>query len=623
MMSRKTMIFSVVFSLMIYSLPAGVTVLKANKDYAQLSPRVTLVGQIAIGENGLTLNEAMANQFLPRFIFSADSPPGWFLSTSKRLVAFDADALKAAVTLPVREVAQVFFRFPGTDDCLISHWIEDKRQISRCHFPSGKIAWSMESDFVPRFKRVVVKSLTIAGNTSTTTTVYYYPFPIRFTHLPEKNHLFLSGLIIRGFAKFRLFSSAAALDWGIRTRLLDAVTGEIVQDTEFDLQRDISDSQKLFVSLARNEFQVMDLSDARVKMMGKFGVNDMLAKKDYAPPIDMRRRVDFAWRSDVHPVLTGNGLILCSHWEKRKAFKVVNSDGIWLKYDLEGNFKEKISPAPVTFVEKVLRNQGANSWPMVFRTGRGEDGLALFHQDGTLSTAPVPEIKGYPDESFHDDQHLFSLVKNILYRTRIGESTAAPVYTAPKGKKFDSAPFGADGMVVLSGSKSTVLVRLADGNEIDPKKDLSSISAELFWSAADTPRLRGKLPNEGLPSRFKYYQDFDAFIPEQATVELYQKDNIRTLRLWGESKLKDRGDIALVPGLIKGGSAVMVGISLPENRVLFCLPMARLKGLSSKQFPDEPGLIYGVNILDQQNALLVVADDLNTYNVYRITRPAM
>ncbi|MBN2346963.1 MAG: hypothetical protein JXO51_11300 [Candidatus Aminicenantes bacterium] len=622
-MKEKTPIFFIVFSLLIYSLPAGVTVSKANKDYAQPSPQVTLLGQIAIGENGLTLDEAMANQFFPRFVFSADSPPGWFLSTSKRLVAFDTEALKTAVTLPVREVDQVLYRFPGTDECLVSHWIENKRQISRCHFPSGKITWSMESDFVLRFMRVQVNSLTIAGNTTTTTTVYYYPFPIRFTHLAEKNQLFLSGLIVRGSAKFRLFSSASQLDWGIRNRLLDATTGEIVQDTEFDLQKDISDSLKLFVSLARCEFQVMDLSNAGVKMAGKFTVSDMLAKKDFAPPIDMRQREDFAWRSDVHPVLTRNGLILCSHWEQRKAFKVVSSDGIWLKYDLDGSFKEKISPAPITFIEKALRNQGTNRWPMVFRTGRGKDGLAIFYQDGTLSTAPVPEIKGYPDESFHDDHHLFTLVKNTLYRTRIGESTADPIYTAPKGKKFNHAPFGANGMVVLSGSKSSVLVRLSDGKEIDPQKDISSLSAELFWSVADTPRLKGKLPEENLPLRFKHYQDFDAFIPEQATVELYQKDNIRALRLWGKSKLKDQGDIVLVPGLIKGGGAIMVGIGLPENRVLFCLPMARLEGLSSKQFPNEPGLIYGVAILDQQNALLVVADDLNTYNVYRITRPTL
>ena len=93
------------------------------------------------------------------------------------------------------------------------------------------------------------------------------------------------------------------------------------------------------------------------------------------------------------------------------------------------------------------------------------------------------------------------------------------------------------------------------------------------------------------------------------------------LRIWGSLGGEENlGDIGLVPALLKGGSSILVGINIPENKVLFYVPLLSIKGLEKNLYPSGYKFPFKVINVNQKESLLIVFETLNRLKVYRIQR---
>jgi hypothetical protein len=223
------------------------------------------------------------------------------------------------------------------------------------------------------------------------------------------------------------------------------------------------------------------------------------------------------------------------------------------------------------------------------------------------------------DRRFHDGRFMYGLAKGVLYRWAIGETAVTPVFKVPAGKNYESAPAGYRDLVMLEGEKGAMLVRLSDGSQVSPAEALMSAPPDLFWALSDANRLAADLPKTGLPATFKKFvrARFDAH--GFGTVE---GQFWRALKIWGHDPHKELGDIALRPALLTDGSAILVGLRLPQNEVIFWVPVLHFEGLTSG-VPDGRDFLFEVKYVDQRNALLVVAETANSFKVYSITRPPL
>jgi hypothetical protein len=623
-MSCKKIIFLIfVISCLSFSLLSRVEVVGARNEEIKLSDGIKVIGEITIKESPITLADIITGS-LPAFLFCDDSEFGTALGTSRQLYVFDNDSQAISKVLTLKNVNQIVRRFEGTEDLLIIHRNKDKRLISRYNVPSGKLLWSNDFDFVSNYVTVKVYSVGYGINKSLKTVRTFYPSPPKYFFDHEKNQLIIAGLVIGDFLSVSFLSEKDPIGWGNRILVMDVATGEVLQNTHFDLQRNVDNNLKLFVSLERKEFQIVDMNNIKSIIAGKFKEGDLLVKKGFAAPIDMRGRRFGGYRSYLYSIMTEKELIITSQYSGKKLFSINKANVAWVKFDLNGNRLGPITPAPEFFVGNQVRNQGKNKWPLIFK-GRNSM-FILMDKEGNLTNAPMPEIKGYP-KWFHDDNNIYGWAKRVLYRAAIGENTTVPVYKAPAGRKvkikYDSVPDGNRDIVMLSGPKGALLVRLTDGQPLTMEYALHSAPAGLFWSVADVNRLLGQLPESGLPARFKAYLDVDIDAHEIGCIEKYKKDEIEVLRVWGNDPQKEYGDIALVPARLKDGSAVLIGIRLPQNDVLFWVPMMRIKGLSKKKFREGQVFIFDIKYVDQKNAFLILAEKLNSYKIYSISRPAM
>jgi hypothetical protein len=261
-----------------------------------------------------------------------------------------------------------------------------------------------------------------------------------------------------------------------------------------------------------------------------------------------------------------------------------------LKYDLEGKRLGPITPPPLSSLSFQVRNHGDNGWPVVLLgmknkyMGPGVDSLVIVNKDGSISEAPWPKIKAnFFTYVFHNGQNLYVQAPKGWFRCVIGEENAVPV-------------------------------TWEEVQEAGP--------SDLSWHFFDASRATQSLPKV-LPPIFKKYVDVSTGSHTYGLTENNNSNQIRSLRLWGKDPQKGLGDILLIPALLKDNSAMLVGVSLPENKVVFCLPVLHIKGLPQEDYSDGVSFIYGVRYLDDRRALLIVGETLNSYKVYSLIRPAM
>lgn len=574
-----------------------VQVVNAKKDPLKLSPEVVVAGEVVLPGDPLSIAD-LSKESLPQFVNCQNSPWGIALGTSKAAYIFDSACMAVLRSLPISDVRNIIHLFPEGDDYLVGHSLGGKYFNSRIDMTTGKILWSIDLDFVSGYFHTTANSLPLHKYLGSPASgpIGFYEYNIPFSvSLHENNRILLSGLTLVGtkgaLESFLSLSTKETADWGNRVVFLDAATGNILQEERFDLQRNLTGSLKCFISLDRKEFRILDTREGKFTLSGKFEPGDVLAKKGFASPLDLREaNREIIMNSDIHPLLTDNELLLISHARVTSAVSMPKLQASWLKYDLNGNRTGQVTPSPLSSLSFQVRNSGESDWPVVMigmqnkYMGPGPASLIVVKKDGRISEAPWPKIKSNIFYYlFHDGQYVYIQARKGWFRSVIGEENAIPV---PWEEVREAAP------------------------------------AELIWKFSDDNRGQEGQPKIS-PSIFKKYVSYRVNAHTYGSIDTSKYDQIRALRVWGSDQRKELGDIMLVPALLQDNSTILVGLSLPQNEVVFYLPMLHIKGLPQEDYKDGVSFIYGLKYFDDRRALLIVGETLNSYKVYSLTRPAM
>jgi len=624
------------------NLPAAVKVVEAKKDVNKLVSSIKVAADISL--EGTPISAARIDPDLrPSFLLHHDPEIGLAFRTSEQLYIFDPSCASVSKMLPIPNVGWIEHRFPGSGDMLLGHWGGKKWLLSRLEGATGKFLWTTDYEFRSLYGHMVQYGDRME--------YFIFHVPISAALSTDGSRLSFAGLVTMN-AHTPFLSSAYDIGWGNRILVIDLETGKVLQDDRFDIQRNVDDQRKLFLNFDRNELWTLNIESNEVVARVKLNQGDLLIKKGFAPAIDMRGNADWYYCSDLQAIPTDEGMILISSRLERPLLSGKPQIRVlWLNFDKSGNRQGLISPPPLTTAKFIVRNQGQSSWPIIFigleNTFHGPTpgNLVILQKDGTLSTAPLPEIKGLDqgpilrfgglpeggatdswhmgvcmDCRFHDGQFMYGLAQGVLYRHAIGETTVTPVFKVPAGSKVESVPDGYGDLAMLKGEKGAMLVRLSDGSQVSEAEALTSAPADLFWALSDANRLASNLPKTGLPATFAKFVKAIFAAHGYGVVE---GQFLKAFRIWGRQPSKELGDIALRPALLTDGSAILVGLRLPQNEVVFWVPVLHFEGLANSIFPDGRDFLFEVKYVDERNAFLVVAEKLNGIKVYSITRPPL
>jgi hypothetical protein len=616
---------------------SAVRVVEAKKDLLRLSPEIAAAGEAAVAADAISVAD-LSSDSLPALIDCPGADWGLALGTAGSLVVFDPSCTSVAQSFPLANVFQLGFRFPGSTDFLAAHVRQGKAMLSRVDLLNGKILWSRENDFATRYcleEKNFFPFRFLLGNPFGVNEVQMYVYRLLPTvHFdPSGNRLLLEGVTASGKTRMfsGIFSRKDVLDFRNKILVLDAASGQVVLEEEYDLQRGIGRALKVFISLGHGEFKVVDAETLKTVMSGRFEPGDVLVKKGYTPPFEIRER-DLVLLSDIDALMTDGGLFLASYDYKRSLTSFKHPHGVietlWQKFAASGKRLGPIEPLPPTSPSFLVRDQGRGAGPVVMLgienkfMGPQAAHLVIVKKDGAISEAPLPKVKGAND-FFHDGRNFYTLARGTMYRGEIGQEDSQPIWKAPAGSRYDSAPDGCDDWVLLKGYGGAGLFHLSDGRPVGAEEAAKDVPAALYWSMLDTNRIGKKLPENGLPPAFRKYMDADSGGLEFGVPDRNNLKQVRALRVWMDDPRSDLGDILLVPALLKGDNAMLVGIRLPQNEVVFQVPMLYFAGLPQDDFDEGAAFLFGVKKQDPRRALLLVGDKLGTFKVYAITRPPM
>lgn len=518
-----------------------------------------------------------------------------------KLLILDADSggIKHAFDVPAPPTV---IKPRRLTDFLVSY-VEDKSaHLSRIDTSSGKAIWTTKNDF-----RHVLSD----GEHS-----LFVPW--LWSELPDERHI--SVLAISG-------PPGQLLGPDLRSSLaiIDLETGAITREAKHDFRRAIKGSLVFFYSAKDRRFEVYDLKTGRTMLSGT------TLEEDIKLPVGV---VQFPGLPDteVTPILTDTQLIITS---RRYALgRLITSYDVkasWVKFDLQGNRLGRIEPAPKSAGDFLIKSVGSQQWPMIvgnFSKGSQYSYCQLDHfwqitASAEITAVPLPKIPGKnklklrPNAWFHNDSHMFALIDGSLHKWAIGSTESSAIYTSPKGTVFEDVVAADSKYAVLARYKDAVLVRLEDGRVVDPKDFHPSLGTSLWRQAADLKRSHSDLPREGGSGQFKKHVPFRNKGREGDAPSYV---GYAFARVWGDFT-QERGDIVLAPCLLKDGSARLVGIGIPEQGVLFSVPILGLKGVVDGAYEDGYHFPFGLFTVDETHSLLVVFEDPQQVRAYRVSRP--
>jgi hypothetical protein len=299
-------------------------------------------------------------------------------------------------------------------------------------------------------------------------------------------------------------------------------------------------------------------------------------------------------------------------------------------------------------VDLAVRDLGKDNWPLYLPNIIGRKGrrcevnkFLVLKKDGTFTEVPLPVIEGVksfkylgPDNWFHDGNKIYYLRSQNLYSFKIGEKTGKLLFkNLNKKENWNSMPYGDNKYVVLTHGyytkkKRAILVRLSDGKIILPSEFSNELGTTLWQPVLDYNHSYEPIPREGLPLTFKDYSNYEfggIFSGEiKKCNKVKNKPGYNMLKIWGSlGGTAKYGDIGIVPAILKDKSVILVGISIPGNKVLFYVPVLRIRGLPVNEYLNGNVFPFNVINLNEKESLLILFENLNSLKIYKIQRPLM
>lgn len=600
-----------------------VKVIEPSQGEIKLNPIIKMVGTLALPEPDLK-NEYFTNRKIPRFISITDQNFSVAVVIGKKIFLLDGKFSKIVKTISIENVSDIF-KFKDIEDLFIFHNIGDKGMFSRINCKTDNLLWTSDINVQSNFA-YNLENISYPGG-------FLRVFiPIIVTYNSGKKQIMLCGIEFNKkrdkFMNILLF--------------IDEESGKILKEKKFHFRRFIKDDMEFFYNKDTREFEIIHFSTGDPFMKGKVDYYDMLFKYGnmykigLTPPIDGFRLEEdpqypvylLPW--EISPILTKKELIITSRHINVSSKKLIKAS--WVRYDLKGNHIGTVTPLPRSAADLIIRNQGNNNWPIILpqlipehesSRGREMNGLILIDQVGNIKSLPLPLFPSkrfYFGGIFHDGEKIYKLEKVGLYMAKMGETNATQIFKFQKKRHYYDASSGQNEMVVLKGMEDATLIKLTDGKEISLDERIEGKNMLLQGKVSDFYRTNQPLPKYGLPVNFKSYsKKFGnyAWITD-FEIESYNLEVTRKVgRIWGLTGEDGKyGDIAIIPCILKDKSAVILGILIPDNKVVFWVPTLRIKETDRETpFP------FGLKKLSRERALFFVFERLNLLKVYSIQRP--
>ena len=511
---------------------------------------------------------------------------------------------------------------PGQSDLLLVEASGGHETLVRRERTTGREVWRADlgNGFVTEMMR------TVSGFQSVTTIVTGTPVVMAWNAANQR--VSLLGLELAAKQKV-----LADLIYTNRLVSIDWNTGAITSDERFDFDREDGSGRRVLVKVNRDakakstgggSLKVIESSTGNEVMSGQLESGDLPLKYD---EMDARGG-SFKW--DYRPLWVGSELWICARQIRFQQGREELHD-TWTRFDSQGRRLGRIDPSPRTATDFLVRNVGSTQWPKLFARVNSTvkcGGLACVEavlslaEDGSFSSRPLKlGDGGWPHQiSFHDGDQVYFLHNGGLFRSVPGEQSATLIVPPPSDDKYQRIPLVRGGFALLVGEKTSTVVNYREGSTA-PRSGEGAQGAEHLWSLGEgLIHIKEGPPSAGLPPVFDRYED-GVSRNSLGTVWDYACWNCPKLRgmcIWSEN---EAGDVILVPGLLKTGQAILVGVEWPANRVAFWLPIARLKGLVDQEPPGGSPFPYVVFSRDAVEAGLAVLEDTNRITLYAIRRP--
>ena len=615
---------------------------RANKKLGTL---VQEIGEVALPELAAGLKGAnKANEF--RLYPLERGKLGFVVLQAERLLLLDGEASRvvAAVSLPgVKRVVKV----PNLDDIFaVQEDGEALKTISRIDANSGKLLWTASLNLA---KGADLNSMNVRMQVAPD-----LGFDLK------RNQLHILGLeLIKE-------KSSAGPKW--RKFSIDLGSGAESGAAIYSYYRGIDKNSFLLLESCPGEFEVVNRDSFDTIVKGMVLAGDILIKPGNTPFLDVRdydqSQIGLP-KSDFFPFLTDRELLFASREIKGKflSSKLTVERTLWSRYDLQGNRLGLLAPAPLVAGDVAVGEKSGLRWPLLFPSGlQGNlndcDQLVSLDRNGSMTTLTyarpgAAKVFNYSSGLGHyrKGDLVYFCFGDAVYSLNVRENKLLTVY-APAIQKGNNlhASFAflnegyIDAWEEYPGNLTKapklirdVLVHADSGQEFAPASDDEKLNSIVWKAWYFSNRKQKGLPREDLPPAYdEYYMPDTAAFPNQL-VEVYPKElgsvsmggYIRTypeaaLRIWGGLGDGDkRGDIAVAPIVMKDKSAILAGIRIPDNRVVFYLPLLRIKGLPDQDYYH--GNYFPVMPIrqDADNAWLAVWEKFDSIRVYRIKRPQL
>ena len=389
---------------------------------------------------------------------------------------------------------------------------------------------------------------------------------------------------------------------------IDAGSGQVLSDARFHARRNMGMVAEMLVDFDSLSLQLFNRLDGSMLFETQLGSDDLVYDESKVQPVgqwDGIKPSRFFW--DVYPMVVGDDLLVSSrHVFHDDIMGGGNFTGHWTRISLDSgqieeskelkasldyrirNFDQTDFPVVMPVFRKHIRARASYAFPI--------EGMTALSEDGSFTDIPLPEACAGDKKKercnffwglwFHDDGEVFVITEGTLYGVDVVTGQTRTVFVSPDGRKklpkYFYAPHGAPGYAMLQGTEDATVIRLSDGAEVDPTglDDLKGTALMRAFTEHDSD-----LSTAGLPEDTAEYAA-------------------------GHDSLTD--DYLLIPALLQGGGAILVGLDRRELSPSFWFPIGRFQDDTSNDFH------YWTTSSGDDLVILAPQED-SSLNVYRMT----
>ena len=239
----------------------AIRVIDASKNDIKLSEIIKETSVIPLSQ--FYTSNVISSTSLPKILVWKDKGEKLAVANFFKMLLINIISGEAHKTFEIKNAINIF-NSDDPDSPFLQHKENNDVKFSRLDMKSGKILWSIPSNF---------------------TSVYLYKgfkgaprivfVPIRFHKIPGAQNIMIYGLVEK---KSTLFKTK----YTCRVLILNGDTGKIIKDREFDYYRYLQNNiDCLFIDSKKREFEVINTFNGETHFKGIYNIGDLLGTKKY------------------------------------------------------------------------------------------------------------------------------------------------------------------------------------------------------------------------------------------------------------------------------------------------------------------------------------------------------